>query len=209
MMYDDDDLLPLDTRSPEDNPMLHTSQGVRSTLDCDLFGFLESLLFTFTFFMLCSTFVASFTQVSGASMDPSLNDGELLLLWSWNYTPEIGDVVIINKPTSSSLNGVSIVKRVIAKEGQTVQINYNTDEVLVDGVAIYEPYIMQESLRPIYGHEISEEIRVPEGSIYVLGDNRNHSADSRAADIGTIDEGYVLGKAVLGLFPISSWRVIS
>lgn len=193
---------------PEDEPMLHTTQGEVRKLDCDLFSWIQSMLYTLTVAILFSTFVGSLTKVSGSSMEPTLHDGELLFLMTFAYSPEVGDVVVVNKPTVEYLEGVSIVKRVIATEGQRVQIDYNENTVYVDGVPLEEPYL-SEKMRPIYGHMVSEEVVVPENSIYVLGDNRNNSSDSRYDQIGTIDVGYVLGEAKFGVFPISSWRVIS
>lgn len=185
-----DDLEPLDIREPkmEEKPMLHTTQGEPSRLDSDLFNWLQSLLFTMTIAVLFA-FVGGLTRVSGASMDPTLHDGEMLLLWSLGYEAEVGDVVIVNKPTVEYLGGQSIVKRVIALGGQTVYVDYENNQVLVDGVPISEPYILEANMNAIYREEDNPEVLVPEGSVYVLGDNRNNSSDSRFSLIGTIDEG--------------------
>lgn len=205
---DEEELKPIEMRPEGGNRsrMLETTQGEPSRLDSDFFNWLQSLLFTMTFAVLFA-FVGGLTRVSGASMDPTLHDGEMLLIWSLGYEAKQGDVVIVNKPTVEYLQGQSIVKRVIALGGQTVLVDYENNQVLVDGVAIDEPYIL-ETMHLVYGSENPEEVLVPEGSVYVLGDNRNNSSDSRLDKIGTIDEGYILGKAVCGIFPVSSWRMI-
>lgn len=137
-------------------------------------------------------------------MDYTLQNNELLLVWSLGYTPQQGDVVVLNKTTATHLDGVAIVKRVIAVGGQTVDIDYATSTVYVDGEPLDEPYIW-EPMVDIYGDRGSTHIEVPEGSIFVMGDNRNDSDDSRDNLIGTIDEDYVLGKAVFSIFPFSKF----
>ena len=91
-----------------------------------------------------------------------------------------------------------IVKRVIALEGQTVDIDFTTGSVEVDGKILNEPYINELTFRSD-GTEFP--LTVPEGSVFVMGDNRNHSNDSRDVRLGTVDTGYILGKAALVLFP--------
>lgn len=191
----------------QENPMLQTSQGKMSKLESDAFGLLQSFVFTLTAIVLLFSFVSPITKVSGASMEPTLYDSEILLVWTLGYTPKQDDVVIINNPTIEYLDGQSIVKRVIAVGGQSVVINYEENQVLVDGVALEEDYIA-EHMRPIYGTTSLEPIEVPEGYVFVLGDNRNNSADSRSSEIGMVDSRYVIGKVMGGIWPLSSLRII-
>ena len=146
---------------------------------------------------------ARLTRVDGDSMDNTLQNGELMLVWSLGYTPKQGDIVVLNKTTADFLGNRAIVKRVIATGGQTVDIDYNTGTVYVDGVALDEPYIREEMYMPYVFTMQQTHWEVPEGSIFVMGDNRNYSTDSRDDRLGTIDEDYVLGKVVLGLWPLS------
>lgn len=190
----------------EEHPMLHQKQGQVASLNSDLFAWFENMVITLTVFTIFSIFLFSFTRVSGASMEPTLNDGEILLLWSGGYSPEVGDIVIVNNPTIEYLEGSSIVKRVIALGGDLVEIDYGANTVAVNGIPVIEDYIL-EKMRPIYGEEVSEFL-VPEGSVFVLGDNRNHSADSRYYEISYVDEGYILGVVKAGVFPLSSIRWI-
>ena len=175
----------------------------------DLFYWLNALTTALVCLVLAFTFLGRLTRVDGHSMDNTLEDGQLLLVWSLGYTPQQGDIVVLNKTTVEHLNGMAIVKRVIATGGQTVEIDYSTSTVYVDGEPLDEFYIkepmMDLSYDPLYSQLYFE---VPEGSIFVMGDNRNNSDDSRDSRIGVIDEDYVLGKAVLSLFHFHTFRLM-
>ena len=104
--------------------------------------------------------------------------------------------------TADFLEGEAIVKRVIALEGQTVDIDYDAGTVAVDGQVLDEPYILEEMLWPSSSHMQETHFEVPEDSIFVMGDNRNGSTDSRHEWLGAIDEDYILGQAVAVLWPL-------
>jgi len=154
--------------------------------------------------------VARLTRVDGGSMDNTLEDGEIMLIWSLGYTPAQGDIVVLNK-TPVLLPGWpeprAIVKRVIATGGQTVDIDYMAGLVYVDGQPLDEPYLPEEMYLP--GPTMQQtHWEVPEGSIFVMGDNRNHSTDSRDDRLGVIDTDYILGKAVLALWPMERFGAV-
>ncbi len=136
--------------------------------------------------------------VSGSSMYATLYDGDYLLLLSnvFYHNQEQGDIVVISKETFD--NGKPIVKRVIATEGQTVDIDFQNGIVYVDGVALEEDYI--NSLTTV-DEGMQFPLVVENGCIFVLGDNRGVSMDSRDPDIGQIDTREVLGKAIFLMFP--------
>lgn len=146
------------------------------------------------------TLVARLEWVDGSSMYPTLKDKEIMLVWQAGYTPNPGDVVLL---TQKSFQEKSLVKRVIAVGGQTVRIDYQENKVYVDGEVLEEPYINGEEADPMEERPASwtEELTVPEGDVFVMGDNRNHSGDSRDPAIGVVAEGNVIGKCVLVLFP--------
>lgn len=148
--------------------------------------------------------VARLTRVDGGSMDNTLQHGEIMLIWSLGYTPKQGDIVVLNK-TSVLLpdwtEPRAIVKRVIATGGQTVDVDYSAGTVYVDGQPLDEPYLPEEMRRPGAPSMQETHWEVPEGSIFVMGDNRNYSTDSRDSLLGTIDTDYILGRAVLALWP--------
>lgn len=151
---------------------------------------------------------ARLTRVDGDSMNDTLQNGELMLVWSLGYTPKQGDIVVLNKTTADFLGNRAIVKRVIATGGQTVDIDYTTGTVYVDGVPLDEPYIREEMYLPYVSTMQQTHWVVPEGSIFVMGDNRNASTDSRDDRLGTIDEDYVLGKAFFSIFPFSKFGTL-
>ena len=147
--------------------------------------------------VLLFTFVIRLIGVDGHSMVPTLQDGDrLLVLSSLLYDDyAYGDIVVLRK---SEFLEEPIVKRVIATEGQTVDIDFESGSVYVDGTLLDEPYVNELTFLQ-EGTEFP--LTVPEGCIFVMGDNRNHSSDSRDARLGTVDTRYVIGKAVFLAFP--------
>ena len=170
----------------------------------DLYDWLQMFLGCVVAAVVLFNCVARLTRVDGDSMNNTLQDGEIMLIWSLGYTPKQGDIVVLNK-TPVLLTGWTepraIVKRVIATGGQTVDIDYMAGLVYVDGQPLDEPYLPEEMYLP--GPTMQQtHWEVPEGSIFVMGDNRNGSTDSRDDQLGAIDTGYVLGKAVFALWPL-------
>ena len=164
----------------------------------DLYEWVQSLVGSVLVVVAIFTFVIRMMGVDGHSMLNTLQHGDrLLVVNSMLYHDyKYGDIVILRK------NGVfdddPIVKRVIAVEGQTVDIDFTEGIVYVDGEALEEDYIRE----PTYTAEGPEfPLTVPEGSIFVMGDNRNGSSDSRDYRLGTVDTRYVIGKAAFLIFP--------
>lgn len=172
----------------------------------ELFYMLQSLVIAVSAMILLFTFVVRVNQVKGHSMDNTLQPQELLLVWHLGYTPKAGDIVIVNRPNVDILEGEAIVKRVIAVGGQTVDIDYDTNTVYVDGVALDESYIL-EPMRPLPA-EYATHIEVPEGSVFVMGDNRNNSTDGRDPRVGVVDQRCILGKALFVLLPFQDAGVV-
>lgn len=172
----------------------------------ELYGLLHDLVYILAAVTLLFVFVVRLVGVDGSSMFPTLHDGDFLLLES-NFlydTDDIqnGDIVVINEPYYWNRDQSLIVKRVIATEGQTIDIDYGAGVVYVDGVALDEPYINEPTYYSWQGDYATElPATVPEGHIFVLGDNRNNSSDSRFALVGMIDERCVLGKAIAVALP--------
>ena len=164
----------------------------------DLYEWVQSLVGSVLVVVAIFTFVIRMMGVDGHSMLNTLQHGDrLLVVNSMLYHDyKYGDIVILRK------NGVfdddPIVKRVIAVEGQTVDIDFAEGIVYVDGEALEEDYIRE----PTYTAEGTEfPLTVPEGSIFVMGDNRNGSSDSRDYRLGTVDTRYVIGKAAFLIYP--------
>ena len=160
--------------------------------------YLHDLVFLLAAVILVFLLFFRVVVVSGTSMNNTLLDGDYLLLISdvFYRQPKQGDVVVASKESFD--NGAPIVKRVIATEGQTVDIDFELGIVYVDGLALYEPY----TNTPTNLFEgIEFPVTVEEGCIFVMGDNRNDSKDSRNPQIGQIDCREVLGKVVFLFLP--------
>lgn len=172
----------------------------------ELYNMLHDVIYLLAAVTLIFVFVVRLVGVKGDSMLPTLRNGDLLLLES-NFLYDgddlkYGDIVVLNVPTYESSSDGPIVKRVIATEGQEVNIDFETGAVYVDGVLLSEVYINSPTnynWDGEYGLEYPAE--VPENCIFVLGDNRNNSMDSRYAPIGMVDERCVVGKVLLIAFP--------
>lgn len=163
----------------------------------DLYEWTQALVGSVLAIVLVFTFLIRLIGVDGHSMVPTLQNGDRLLVLSslLDHDYEYGDIVVLRE---ESFLEEPIVKRVIATEGQTVDIDFEAGIVYVDGEALDEPYINE----PTYMEEGTEfPLTVPEGCIFVMGDNRNHSSDSRDSRLGTVDTRCVLGKAVFLAFP--------
>lgn len=163
--------------------------------------------------MLIFTFVFRVVGVVGTSMVPTLQDADYLIVSAYDSKPSYGQVVIITQPNYFD---EPIVKRIIATENQVVDIDFTTGDVSVDGVILDEPYINN---RTINSEGVVFPVTVPENHVFVLGDNRQGSTDSRSDKIGFVHEDYILGVAKYRVFsvdemtgqmkfnPISEWKI--
>ena len=161
-----------------------------------LFDFIEMLVLTVAAVLLIATFLVRHTLVQGGSMNNTLLNGQHLLISDVNYTPANGDVIVFI-PLNQENRSTPFIKRVIAVEGQTVEIRSGV--VLVDGLAQAEEYLSLSK-----GHSDYPETTVPAGYVFVLGDNRTNSHDSREDDVGMIDVRSILGKVICRVWPISA-----
>lgn len=182
---------------PDENRR-RSNKSVDGKLQNTVLSYLHDLVFLLTGLLLVFVLLFRMVVVSGPSMRTTLLDGDYLLVLSSTLyqNPKHGDVIVASK--DSFKDGEPIVKRVIAKAGQKVDIDFELGTVYVDGVALEEPY----TLTPTNMQEgISFPLTVDEGCLFVMGDNRNESKDSRHPDIGLIDEREVLGKVIFLLIP--------
>lgn len=163
-----------------------------------LFRDARDVLYILTVFMLVYILCFRTVVVVGDSMFDTLIDGDRLLLINnlLYFEPQQGDIVVASK--DSFRDGECIIKRVIAKGGQKVDINFETGMVFVDDVVLDEAYLYTATLNP-EGMEFP--LVVPEGCLFVMGDNRMESMDSRDPRIGFIDEREILGKAIFLMIP--------
>ncbi len=193
-----------ETKSPEEK---------RAQLFTDVMEIVETMLVSVFVVLLVFTYLARPVTVEGRSMVPTLNDQDKLVMLRMLYTPKQGDIVVVDNhrgnvfdaegnvvASGRSLNE-NIIKRVIAVAGQTVNVDERAGEVYVDGEALHENYINERTLTNdgafIY------PITIPEGYVFVMGDNRNKSTDSRSSCVGLVSEEDVLGNAYFRYYPIT------
>ena len=179
-----------------------------------VFDFIELFVFTLAIVLFISAFFLRHSVVDGDSMQNTLYSGEHLIISDFLYEPERGDIVVV-EDLSTELKK-PIIKRVIATAGETVRVT--RDGIYVNGEKLDEPYVFTDGQEYYYSVNPSDAIRenetlvidadyyeftVPEGELFVLGDHRNKSSDSRL--IGTVDEDAVLGRVILRLFPFDAF----
>ena len=178
----------------------------------DVFSKVFEWVETFTVYFAIGLFIILMffrhSPVVGTSMVPTLHNNDLLIVSQFMYTPKAGDIIVCQSETYGL--ETPLVKRIIATGGQTVRIDYESWTVTVDGVTLSEDYIN----RPIASDNIMKpsdwllsEFTVPEGYLFVMGDNRNGSTDSRSSSVGFIDERYVMGKVAIKLFPLKDFKI--
>lgn len=133
-------------------------------------------------------------KIDGSSMQPTLQDGDKVIVYTFNYTPDIGDIVV------AASGDTVLVKRIIANEGQEVIVDYKSDCVTVDSEILNEEYVESSDIAE-HDDEIEYPHKVAAGSLFLMGDNRNSSKDSRSNTVGDIDTDNIMGKVI---FRISS-----
>ena len=164
----------------------------------NLMEWYEALISAALVLVLVFSFFFRIIQVDGESMVPTLDNGDKLIVWGAGYEPQRGDVVIVDSYTSY---GKPLVKRVIAKGNDTLDIDAQTGEVLLNGKVLDEPYL--DDFQRTDPMEFQGPITIPEGYVFVMGDNRLNSHDSRKRDISCVSEKDLMGKAVFRLWPFS------
>lgn len=147
------------------------------------------------------TYLFRVVSVSGESMVPTLNDKDWLVVSNLNYSPKHGDIVVVAK---SEKYKDPIIKRVIGLPGECIDIDFKKGIVYRNGVIIQEDYVNTPTN---VQYDVEFPVTVPEGCVFVMGDNRNDSLDSRSSLIGMIDSRYILGKVIVRLWPIGEFEV--
>lgn len=185
---------------PEESRVDTQPQHSKFTKGC--FEWAESLITAVVIVVVVLTFVFRMVTVDGQSMMNTLHHKDRLVVSSFFYKPKPGDIVAISR--GQYLNE-PLIKRVIAVGGQSLAINFDTGDVTVDGEVLHEPYIKDPTVKKEGGVIPSV---VPEGYVFVMGDNRNNSIDSRSPIVGLIKNEYLIGKAIFILFPFSRFGLI-
>lgn len=189
-----------------------TSGGVAREI-ADL---LETVLIAVFVILMVFTYLFRPVTVDGRSMNPTFMDGDRVFMSEFFFKPSPGDVVIVddynghvldesgNVVETDGLN-TRIIKRIIAVSGQTIDINFETGEVKRDGKLLDEKYIQGSTTDNLGG--FTYPLTVPDGYVFVMGDNRNHSTDSRAAAVGLVPENSILGRVFCRYYPFTSFKI--
>ena len=164
----------------------------------DIYETFESIMISLVVITLIIVFAFRAVSVDGDSMLPNLHDQERLITTNLFYTPEKGDIVVLDK---NNALGKPLIKRVIATEGDTIRIDYKTGDVYVNDELLIEDYIL-EIINPADKSDL--EMTIKEGYVFVMGDFRNDSTDSRSEVIGQVNTKNILGKAMFRIYPFNS-----
>lgn len=166
-----------------------------SPASMELYDWVQCLVAALLCGILIFMFIGRIIGVDGSSMFPTLHHTDKIITSNLFYEPDNGDIIVLQ---TDSFSADPLVKRIIATEGQTIDIDFETGTVYVDGEALEEDYIADLTYTQ---EDFTGEMTVPEGCVFVMGDNRNASTDSRTASIGMVDERCIIGKVYFVLIP--------
>lgn len=202
----------------QENTQVQEAPKQGGVLD-DICDILETIFISIFVVILLFAYAIRPVTVEGHSMESTLQDGDTLLMSDFLYTPEAGDIVIVDNDYAYLLDtdgevyesrgldsGNRLIKRIIAVPGDTLDINFDTGTVYINGEAIEEDYIQGSTIYDEGG--FTYPITIPDGYYFVMGDNRQNSTDSRSPYVGLIPEDAILGKAVLRITPFSNFGSI-
>lgn len=192
--YDPDSLQNKDENDVKEQP---PKKENNVSIASEAYDWAESIVFALAIVVVIFTFLVRPVGVIGRSMMNTLQNGDKVLIYDINYTPKQGDIVVL----STKAVDTPIIKRVIATEGQTVNIDYDNNTVEVDGKQYEAP--IKETMIP--KGDTTFPVTVKEGCVFVMGDNRNDSLDSRFQEVGQIDEKNIIGRAIFRIMPFSSF----
>lgn len=195
-------------------PQNETPKKERSGFLASIFDYVEVLAISVLAVLLVFTFCFRICRVDGNSMNKTLKHEQRLVTTNLFYTPKQGDIIVFH--LSNEYYTQPLVKRVIALGGQEVKINLTEGKVYVDGELIEEDYAYVDGGKYSIRSDFQKEFihtesdgsvwfiaTVPEGKVFAMGDNRNHSTDSRAYLVSFVDEDAILGKAIMRLSPFT------
>ncbi|MBQ3865862.1 MAG: signal peptidase I [Clostridia bacterium] len=196
-----------ETAAPDGGASLPEKEGGVGA--ASVFDWVKSVLLSFAAVIFVFTVLFRGATVVGTSMKDTLHNGERVIVSCFMYTPKTGDIVVLQSPNFK--NGEEfLIKRVIAVGGQTVRIDFAKWEVSVDGVVLQEDYVLRddkamitESIKP--DENGVAEFVVEKNCVFVMGDNRNDSLDSRSEAVGQVDQQYILGKVILRYLPFNAF----
>lgn len=184
---------------PDNTP---ESEAATKKTRSEIYDWLRCIVTAIILCVLVFIFGARIVGVVGSSMVPTLHEGDRIITSNLFYKPKQGDIVVFRK---DSFDDRALVKRVIATEGQTVDIDFEQGIVYVDGAPLKEDYVNAPTVREL---DFDDEITVPPGCVFVMGDNRNESTDSRSEALGCVDTRYLIGRGYIVFLPIRDFKFL-
>lgn len=182
---------------------IYNSEVKESQKHKSVFDWVSSIMAAFVVIFLIFAFAFRVVQVSGESMTKTLDNGDWLLVSNIENDIRFGDIVVADSP---NYDGGPVIKRVIGVEGDEIFIDYDKGVVYVNGEILEEPYAKTLTTK---SYDIEFPVKVPEDCVFLMGDNRNGSLDSRSTKIGMVDEKYVLGRVLMRVFPFEEIEYIN
>jgi signal peptidase I len=192
-----------------ENPAGESKEEKRKPF-ADAYDWVSSLIYAVIFMLALNLFVFRSITVDGESMCNTLQDQDKIIATNLFYTPNYGDIVVVQADrlvnSGTQLYGEPIIKRVIALEGDVIRFDFDAGEVYLNGELLDEDYIAAPThLRQNGWAESGVDYVVPENCVFVMGDNRNRSRDSRdLVSVGFVNKDLIMGKALVRIYPFDS-----
>ena len=174
---------------------------VKKSIGREILEWIFSIVIAIVIALIIRQFIFTVVKVDGASMEPTLQHNDRLIVWRLGYQPDNGDIIVLHQEGK-----LPYIKRIIAVEGQNVDIDFVTHKVYVDGVELDEPYIKEPTMR---SGDVQFPVTVDEGCVFVLGDNRPQSKDSRSSELGEVPMDAIFGKCAFRLWPLTSLGLLT
>ena len=190
-----------------ENNMNNENEAEKQNPRRSAYDWIEIVAVSLSLVLLFLTFVARVTTVSGDSMLPTLRDGENLFVIRLGYEPKNGDIVVLQD--DRSVIDYPIVKRIIGVENDVIEFDFENWTVSVNGEVLEEDYITRDDLDPMNSYGCGKKVVVPEGYVFVMGDNRNGSTDSRDSRIGFVSVDDIIGKVAFRLAPLNKFGAVN